>query len=125
MIRRPPRSTLFPYTTLFRSPCLRIEQLTLPDRPAVVSAAFALAGVDPDRGLRPVLRLHEARSAEPRERPEERDAADQPLETHDGAHDSPPVHPPFRLGEAGVRPRNGRGCGRGRGGWWRRAVRNR
>src|SRR5260221_7777395 len=22
MIRRPPRSTLFPYTTLFRSPCL-------------------------------------------------------------------------------------------------------
>src|SRR2546422_9137169 len=26
MIRRPPRSTLFPYTTLFRSP-LRIEQM--------------------------------------------------------------------------------------------------
>src|SRR5258708_37895278 len=26
MIRRPPRSTLFPYTTLFRSPCgLRLE----------------------------------------------------------------------------------------------------
>src|SRR2546422_4155167 len=25
MIRRPPRSTLFPYTTLFRSPALRIE----------------------------------------------------------------------------------------------------
>src|SRR2546422_2925859 len=24
MIRRPPRSTLFPYTTLFRSRCLRI-----------------------------------------------------------------------------------------------------
>src|SRR3989442_7429499 len=23
MIRRPPRSTLFPYTTLFRSPCVR------------------------------------------------------------------------------------------------------
>src|SRR5258708_40200909 len=23
MIRRPPRSTLFPYTTLFRSPCAR------------------------------------------------------------------------------------------------------
>src|SRR2546422_3538014 len=23
MIRRPPRSTLFPYTTLFRSPCMR------------------------------------------------------------------------------------------------------
>src|SRR2546421_7132375 len=27
MIRRPPRSTLFPYTTLFRSP--RIEELSL------------------------------------------------------------------------------------------------
>src|SRR2546426_6174615 len=25
MIRRPPRSTLFPYTTLFRSPALRLE----------------------------------------------------------------------------------------------------
>src|SRR2546430_5651448 len=25
MIRRPPRSTLFPYTTLFRSPCLRCK----------------------------------------------------------------------------------------------------
>src|SRR3712207_8511228 len=25
MIRRPPRSTLFPYTTLFRSPCFRSE----------------------------------------------------------------------------------------------------
>src|SRR5260221_3711424 len=25
MIRRPPRSTLFPYTTLFRSPCGRID----------------------------------------------------------------------------------------------------
>src|SRR2546430_9430181 len=27
MIRRPPRSTLFPYTTLFRSRCLRFEGL--------------------------------------------------------------------------------------------------
>src|SRR5258708_14385349 len=25
MIRRPPRSTLFPYTTLFRSPILRLD----------------------------------------------------------------------------------------------------
>src|SRR3712207_7734051 len=25
MIRRPPRSTLFPYTTLFRSPCVPLE----------------------------------------------------------------------------------------------------
>src|SRR2546422_9890696 len=27
MIRRPPRSTLFPYTTLFRSPNVRIEDV--------------------------------------------------------------------------------------------------
>src|SRR5258708_27351204 len=26
MIRRPPRSTLFPYTTLFRSSCLLVEE---------------------------------------------------------------------------------------------------
>src|SRR3712207_8414868 len=30
MIRRPPRSTLFPYTTLFRS--LRVQAVRLPDR---------------------------------------------------------------------------------------------
>src|SRR3712207_8946926 len=29
MIRRPPRSTLFPYTTLFRSPAFTREQLLL------------------------------------------------------------------------------------------------
>src|SRR6266705_3097260 len=27
MIRRPPRSTLFPYTTLFRSPCIHVLRL--------------------------------------------------------------------------------------------------
>src|SRR2546426_4844624 len=26
MIRRPPRSTLFPYTTLFRSPCREVQE---------------------------------------------------------------------------------------------------
>src|SRR3989441_12815667 len=30
MIRRPPRSTLFPYTTLFRSTPLRLAMATLP-----------------------------------------------------------------------------------------------
>src|SRR2546430_4407489 len=29
MIRRPPRSTLFPYTTLFRSHCAFIDQRTI------------------------------------------------------------------------------------------------
>src|SRR5436309_9989245 len=31
MIRRPPRSTLFPYTTLFRSPGRRVHAGALPD----------------------------------------------------------------------------------------------
>src|SRR3712207_8103968 len=36
MIRRPPRSTLFPYTTLFRSPVPRQAQPALEARPAAV-----------------------------------------------------------------------------------------
>src|SRR2546426_7443863 len=46
MIRRPPRSTLFPYTTLFRSD-------VAPRRPAVIRAIHAaLVGLDqrPDAG---------------------------------------------------------------------------
>src|SRR2546422_3056584 len=40
MIRRPPRSTLFPYTTLFRSPILlRVEDL-VPERPEHRGADF-------------------------------------------------------------------------------------
>src|SRR3712207_7934047 len=39
MIRRPPRSTLFPYTTLFRSRYLRIFWLSVTkDRPRELSA---------------------------------------------------------------------------------------
>src|SRR5258708_21487588 len=34
MIRRPPRSTLFPYTTLFRSSSLRISELIENPRPS-------------------------------------------------------------------------------------------
>src|SRR2546430_4205093 len=37
MIRRPPRSTLFPYTTLFRSQALCLQPL-LPERRALVRA---------------------------------------------------------------------------------------
>src|SRR2546430_6021113 len=47
MIRRPPRSTLFPYTTLFRSPADLLEPLV--DAEQVADAA----GVDV-RGLRQV-----------------------------------------------------------------------
>src|SRR5256885_5195639 len=33
MIRRPPRSTLFPYTTLFRSPEIQIQRNSQQDQP--------------------------------------------------------------------------------------------
>src|SRR3712207_8271089 len=42
MIRRPPRSTLFPYTTLFRSGVGRLV-----GRPAVVPGHLDLAGIRP------------------------------------------------------------------------------
>src|SRR3712207_7525490 len=38
MIRRPPRSTLFPYTTLFRSPGLRAGRRVRPAAPDVRQA---------------------------------------------------------------------------------------
>src|SRR3712207_8644814 len=44
MIRRPPRSTLFPYTTLFRSE--RERQLVRPVRGAVVHAPRVVLGGD-------------------------------------------------------------------------------
>src|SRR3712207_7620961 len=47
MIRRPPRSTLFPYTTLFRS--FRIEAIEVPlanpERAAIVNAPSFLLGL--------------------------------------------------------------------------------
>src|SRR3989475_12180501 len=50
MIRRPPRSTLFPYTTLFRS-----LKLTVPRGadfvPLSVSVTVAVQGVEPPRGI--------------------------------------------------------------------------
>src|SRR2546430_12814156 len=45
MIRRPPRSTLFPYTTLFRSP---------PEYPSGFRAPAASAGECPRRSSRPI-----------------------------------------------------------------------
>src|SRR5438309_9614247 len=43
MIRRPPRSTLFPYTTLFRSPYTSIEDTTSVSRPTSDGAMRAVA----------------------------------------------------------------------------------
>src|SRR3546814_17784548 len=46
MIRRPPKSTLsdtlFPYTTLFRSNCVRTSQSLLADRPRRCASVFDL-----------------------------------------------------------------------------------
>src|SRR5256885_8808212 len=48
MIRRPPRSTLFPYTTLFRSRVLRLFDVLAP--PRIVERQRALdAALDPER----------------------------------------------------------------------------
>src|SRR2546425_8620531 len=42
MIRRPPRSTLFPYTTLFRSRVHELFPVLLPLKPTFVAAALAV-----------------------------------------------------------------------------------
>src|SRR3989442_11261495 len=42
MIRRPPRSTLFPYTTLFRSQAEKPHSLPITGHPAGVNAHFVL-----------------------------------------------------------------------------------
>src|SRR3712207_7058816 len=47
MIRRPPRSTLFPYTTLFRSGAL-VEDRDAADRAPLALAELALRPVDDD-----------------------------------------------------------------------------
>src|SRR2546426_6565240 len=66
MIRRPPRSTLFPYTTLFRS--LRAERHRLERRPGEVSPGGAAGHAD-DRAARARLPMggaepHEGRRSE-------------------------------------------------------------
>src|SRR5258708_11530877 len=45
MIRRPPRSTLFPYTTLFRSPASIESQTELDRSPTPSACSIALIGV--------------------------------------------------------------------------------
>src|SRR5258708_19446389 len=58
MMRRPPRSTLFPYTTLFRSPHYRVESLFDPSpvRRSLPAALRKLMTPNfPTRGLESVL----------------------------------------------------------------------
>src|SRR6266496_5690018 len=50
MIRRPPRSTLFPYTTLFRSATLAFDVLFVSEQASAVPAAsLAFRGAGPAR----------------------------------------------------------------------------
>src|SRR5258708_26910759 len=71
MIRRPPRSTLFPYTTLFRS-----DQLDLAlNRPNVVHAAL-LSGPGSETFLARVMRLERARKVRSEEHTSELQSPD-------------------------------------------------
>src|SRR2546430_2607756 len=58
MIRRPPRSTLFPYTTLFRSPLHRLHAAVSPARrPGDRRGGPATAAARRHDRLRPGLRI--------------------------------------------------------------------
>src|SRR3712207_8136101 len=63
MIRRPPRSTLFPYTTLFRSSHTRMEETTVPEPVTGTGATATRLYVSVDGGMsdniRPALRSEE------------------------------------------------------------------
>src|SRR2546426_1658244 len=62
MIRRPPRSTLFPYTTLFRSPRrnnAKIEEVQRPISTAIEVIGEARHTMDVDHGSFHVVRSEE------------------------------------------------------------------
>src|SRR3712207_6913797 len=63
MIRRPPRSTLFPYTTLFRSRPAAAQAPAYPTRTVTIVAPFA-AGGSTDLIARLVAQQLSARSEE-------------------------------------------------------------
>src|SRR3712207_7073984 len=52
MIRRPPRSTLFPYTTLFRSPARTRDRAPHAERAVALLALGEGGGDDRERGRR-------------------------------------------------------------------------
>src|SRR2546429_7387767 len=65
MIRRPPRSTLFPYTTLFRSALARIDPgLAAPLAELTPVAGAVLAEVPPAERLAALALVEEVRSEE-------------------------------------------------------------
>src|SRR3712207_8740653 len=65
MIRRPPRSTLFPYTTLFRSLHRRLSTAAPPsDRGEIVATAMACAACPRNSGQQPCRSSRARRSEE-------------------------------------------------------------
>src|SRR3989442_11101886 len=64
MIRRPPRSTLFPYTTLFRSPGIDASSTATPIRPVSFSPDAEIGREEAPQSLRPLAaRLLECQAA--------------------------------------------------------------
>src|SRR5688572_32576051 len=62
MIRRPPRSTLFPYTTLFRSKLVRHEDLTMEE--ATAAMGEVMEGRVPSAALAALLSRSEEHTSE-------------------------------------------------------------
>src|SRR2546426_4428143 len=58
MIRRPPRSTLFPYTTLFRSPVRAAADLVLEGRPLPQLRCLQIVAAQLGQGDRKSTRLN-------------------------------------------------------------------
>src|SRR2546425_4756461 len=54
MIRRPPRSTLFPYTTLFRSKCFVRLRISIPATVGALAPGLPPVG----RGIRRLRQVH-------------------------------------------------------------------
>src|SRR3712207_8802624 len=64
MIRRPPRSTLFPYTTLFRSGPVAVGEHAVDDRAVELVEVAQLVEVGGDRSVGQVGHVLKARSEE-------------------------------------------------------------
>src|SRR5256885_4469547 len=71
MIRRPPRSTLFPYTTLFRSHRVRGEALAVQQRLEVARLLLLGAVLGDDLGVAGVGRLAAEDDRRPRGAPDQ------------------------------------------------------
>src|SRR5256884_9997746 len=102
MIRRPPRSTLFPYTTLFRS---HLAVKVAPAGDALIETVDQKAPV----AVQPALRLHEVEEQHPGERGEREGVALGPAAGRRQAVGQPlqrgPEHPEEPRGDAFARER--------------------